>query len=437
MLMGRGLLLGLGALALSTRSTSAQTAFTSYSFAATGATTSRTEPDRWADWYNVKDFGATGNGSTDDTGAIQLAINAITSPRLGQAYTNQGVVFFPPGTYRVSSRISIQQSSSISNGSIILAGSGLATTIAGNFADYVFAHASNTGGFLCNFAIRDMTISNGNANGGGILLQNCCVGECRNLAIGANIGINADSGNSAYSIKITNCVIGTGTGGTPQGSVGIYLPGGLMDSSQVSGFDTAVHVGQAGGCEIVACRFEVNRTAILIGQDPTGADAASANLRIAASSFEGNTTGINITHANALVLESISIQGSAAAPGGQSQYGILFKNCQCSANGVNLSGSFSATGIQFVGGMSVNLSNVTSPSWNYGGQNMSGCTFVNCNQPTAGLLVTFGNAPTSPTLGQKCWFSDSNTSVFRSAIAGGGSNQVMGRWNGANWTVAA
>jgi len=42
---------------------------------------------------NVKDFGATGDGSTNDTVAIQAAIDSLTSG---------GVVYFPPGTYRIA-----------------------------------------------------------------------------------------------------------------------------------------------------------------------------------------------------------------------------------------------------------------------------------------------------------------------------------------------
>jgi len=41
---------------------------------------------------NVKDFGATGDGTTNDTTAIQAAIDAAT---------DGSVVYFPPGTYRV------------------------------------------------------------------------------------------------------------------------------------------------------------------------------------------------------------------------------------------------------------------------------------------------------------------------------------------------
>jgi hypothetical protein len=46
---------------------------------------------------NVQDYGATGDGTTDDTEAIQEAIQEL--PAAG------GTVFFPPGTYKVTSQL--------------------------------------------------------------------------------------------------------------------------------------------------------------------------------------------------------------------------------------------------------------------------------------------------------------------------------------------
>jgi hypothetical protein len=48
------------------------------------------------DWYNVRQYGATGSGSTDDTAAIQNAINAAGAG---------GTVYFPAGTYLVSATL--------------------------------------------------------------------------------------------------------------------------------------------------------------------------------------------------------------------------------------------------------------------------------------------------------------------------------------------
>jgi polygalacturonase len=49
---------------------------------------------------NVKVFGATGNGSTFDDAAIQSAINSL-------AISGGGVVYFPPGNYKIDNPLSI------------------------------------------------------------------------------------------------------------------------------------------------------------------------------------------------------------------------------------------------------------------------------------------------------------------------------------------
>lgn len=50
--------------------------------------------------YNVKDYGATGDGSTDDRAAIQSAISAANS-------AGGGVVYLPAGTYMLSSSLTL------------------------------------------------------------------------------------------------------------------------------------------------------------------------------------------------------------------------------------------------------------------------------------------------------------------------------------------
>jgi len=52
-------------------------------------------PDPGSGWYNVKDYGAKGDGRTDDTAALQQAISAVGA-------SGQGL-FFPGGTYRTTS----------------------------------------------------------------------------------------------------------------------------------------------------------------------------------------------------------------------------------------------------------------------------------------------------------------------------------------------
>ncbi|KID94680.1 LysM domain protein, partial [Metarhizium majus ARSEF 297] len=64
-------------------------------------------PQGYKVWRNVKDYGAKGDGKTDDTAAINLAISdgGRCGPNCGSSTVHPAVVFFPPGTYLISSSI--------------------------------------------------------------------------------------------------------------------------------------------------------------------------------------------------------------------------------------------------------------------------------------------------------------------------------------------
>ncbi|KAL2811038.1 pectate lyase superfamily protein-domain-containing protein [Aspergillus granulosus] len=64
-------------------------------------------PDGYKVWRNVKDYGAKGDGVTDDTAAINKAISDGNrcGADCGSSTVYPAVVFFPPGTYLVSSSI--------------------------------------------------------------------------------------------------------------------------------------------------------------------------------------------------------------------------------------------------------------------------------------------------------------------------------------------
>lgn len=53
------------------------------------------------DWYNVKDYGADGNGVSDDTAPIQAAVNAAFN-------AGGGVVYIPTGTYKLTAAITLK-----------------------------------------------------------------------------------------------------------------------------------------------------------------------------------------------------------------------------------------------------------------------------------------------------------------------------------------
>jgi len=64
---------------------------------ATGSTTERTLAERFADTINVLDYDANGDGATDDTAAIQAALDAAKDTGM--------TVYFPAGNYKVTENL--------------------------------------------------------------------------------------------------------------------------------------------------------------------------------------------------------------------------------------------------------------------------------------------------------------------------------------------
>ena len=99
----------------------------------TGATP-RTVVSKLADTVSVKDFGAVGDGVTDDTAAIQAAVNAVRA-------AGGGTIYFPTGTYLVSTTIDLYQGTAVN---LVVRGAGrTATTIRTSADIVVFNHAES------------------------------------------------------------------------------------------------------------------------------------------------------------------------------------------------------------------------------------------------------------------------------------------------------
>ncbi|MFB6518582.1 glycosyl hydrolase family 28-related protein [Streptomyces sp. NPDC056401] len=107
---------------------------------------------------NVKDFGAVGNNSNDDTSAINAAIQSLAS--------TGGIVYLPPGIYKITAHIVLL------NGVSLIGAGADATTTKGTIirqytpsANGVYMEA--TTGNLGNLRISDLRIDTGVTNTGG------------------------------------------------------------------------------------------------------------------------------------------------------------------------------------------------------------------------------------------------------------------------------
>lgn len=119
-----------------------------YNQGSTGAQT-RTVENKLQEFVSVKDFGAIGDGVTDDTAAIQAAIDSKA--------TNKGVkVIFPKGIYKVTSSLDIQNSFSVA-----LVGESPANTFQGNSSAQIkWTSGAGTGPVINAAGARACEIAN-------------------------------------------------------------------------------------------------------------------------------------------------------------------------------------------------------------------------------------------------------------------------------------
>ncbi len=92
----------------------------------TSTTIAQTVQSRLRRWIDVKDYGAKGDGTTDDTASIQAAIDEFQSAGHG------GVVYMPPGRYKITSNLTItwpHATSEDSGNEVALRGAGSGLTI--------------------------------------------------------------------------------------------------------------------------------------------------------------------------------------------------------------------------------------------------------------------------------------------------------------------
>lgn len=117
---------------------------------ATGSTEPRTLANRFADVINVKDFGAVGDGVTDDTAAIQAFIDRLK--------IKGGIGYIPEGIYIVQT-ITIESENLFDNKAFSIIGSGIDSTI----IKQVRSTPYHVLWFkkLKNFSIKNLTIDGG------------------------------------------------------------------------------------------------------------------------------------------------------------------------------------------------------------------------------------------------------------------------------------
>ena len=170
----------------------------------TGATT-RTLVNKLSETVSVKDFGATGNGVTDDTTAMQNALSSGAS-----------VVYIPAGTYLISTKLTF---------SCNVYGDG-ATSIIKTVGDITALESTTSYGFIKSIKIT--SDNGGSTNNHGLVLKYCSRSLIDSVWVASmgyyGIWIDSTSGNNnLLNLSNVRCV--------SNGNHGIYVSGGVDNNA--------------------------------------------------------------------------------------------------------------------------------------------------------------------------------------------------------------
>ncbi len=223
--------------------------------------------------FNVtsSDYGAAGNGTTDDTVAIQAAITACNA-------AGGGIVWFPEGTYRITSALSLVDK-------VFLVGAGAGcTTIT---LDHATNHLITTAG---------STTQQQGIVGLYLTHSQSCSGRILNVA-------------AATVLVVRGCAIGSGTNSA---GIGLYTASSTSTAVVVEDCTfswTVAAAATAVSCDVTLrslqlhrCRFVMPASPAAAGGAITGRDVEAVacvfdNAAMSGGTFYGFTPGANGLHA--------------------------------------------------------------------------------------------------------------------------------------------
>jgi Pectate lyase superfamily protein len=301
--------------------------------------------------------GAAGDGTTDDTAAVQAAITACQS-------AGGGTVWFPPGTYIVTGL-------TITGSDVTLRGSGIGATIISlkNSSNTSVIAVSGTG--TVNVHVEDLSIEGNKANQSG---------TSHGISISTPYSVT-DTQHRIASVDI-NSVLTDGISITGDTRV-VRLFHVRVKQAGGSGYNMAGSDHQVIGCIADAC---VNHGFVVYAGDPmfVGCKAFYCDSAVNGSAgFRVEGTGCYFTACEAQNNNENgwTIIGTAAQ--------ILLEGCTATSNGTNFAGAGSgvqvanATNVSIVGGLFTEIP---------GGKQVYGISLTGTTTNTRALgFTSYGN----------------------------------------------
>ena len=412
-------LAGLGASALAllaqTQRASADT------FAPTGTPTPRTMPGV----KNVKDYGAAGNGATDDTAAIQAALNAAYGPPSspnGLSSNLNCAVFFPPGTYIITAPLTIKWT----QGAYVF-GSGMGTTIISN------KNSSNPSVFVINgvgfSTFEEMRLI---AAPGGIAFDYDWDGTGP-VAAQMNTFNHIFFQGGAYGCRVgfSQYQCDTSTW------INCFFASATTAGLAILNFNSLLHNVYGGNFQNNYCGIFVGAGSVPIISGVGFEQSADYDIRMQGGALDCYLiSGIRTESKNFFIGTNIAMsfalvacnQANANAGVFASAYGSLsLKNCWTEAGTINSGGQTACE-------LSVDNCRSGLPVSQQPEIALSNFRGKVIHWPLRARL--FNDLPASPYAGMEANITDATVNTFGATVsAGGGSNRVKIRYNGTNWTV--
>lgn len=275
---------------------------------------------------NVKDYGAKGDGVTDDTAAINAAIAAITPIGNTGIYWGQAkIVYFPSGTYLISSPL-VKNDTSSGNptyGMVLIGQSESTTTIKLASSAPGFGDPNNPLGMIhptsdavgngwspdgdgntaYQNTIQDLTIDIGTGNNGAIGIDYLA----SNLGAIRNVTVKAPSGTAGVTgIRMTRLLIGPA----------------LLENVVVNGFPV--------GLDVSNLQYSLTLDNVTLNSQ-TVAGLRNSQNQIAASALTATTAGpaiVNSSSDGQVVLAGAVLHRASGYSGSliSNQGTIVFRN---------------------------------------------------------------------------------------------------------------
>lgn len=274
-------------------------------------------------WFNVKDYGAVGDGVTDDTAAIAAAMTAAAV--LG------GVVYCPAATYKFSTL-------TLATGVVLLGAGRAATVLTSTSTGTLLTETQTLGSGVCSLTLQ----KTGASGGTGIKLaaaqytrhQDLIITGALDVALLCTTVDSASAGSCLYNTVDNVLVTSLATNG-----VGVKLTelSGSVNNKVVNDNIFAhLIIGPSANDGITAVQI-LNANARA---------AVNENLFLGGDwSSNGTTTGTGVTVANGatrnLTLIGVTVENNLSkgitigTSGADTNEGVTVLNCEISGNGTN------------------------------------------------------------------------------------------------------